>query len=126
MFTILLLIGISIFDFVTHRIPNRLLLLLVIEISTSGQASLHLLYGSLVAIALFGAYLLCGLGAGDVKLVSIIALLLTPKSEILNYWIFVSLIGISLMALHLVLFRTFKGNIALAPALCGAVLCISW
>jgi Flp pilus assembly protein protease CpaA len=122
----LLLIVISLFDFFTHRIPNRLLLLLIIWLFISGEISAHLLYGVLVTLAAFGAYLLFGLGAGDVKLISIIALFLTPTGAIMNYWFFVSLIGISLMTLHFVLFRTFKGNIALSPALCGAVLGISW
>lgn len=126
MLTVFSLATITIFDLITHRIPNLLLLLLFIAVPLSGQLSVHLLYGFVVCTLAIYAHLFFGLGAGDVKLVSLIALFLTPRNQIINYWFFVSLIGLVLIAIHFALSRTIKGNIALAPALCGAVLCISW
>ena len=126
MFTVFSLATIAIFDLITHRIPNLLLLLLLIAVPLSGELSVHLLYGFVVCTLAICAYLFFGLGAGDVKLVSLIAFFLTPRNQIINYWFFVSMIGLVLVATHFALSRTIKGNIALAPALCGAVLCISW
>jgi hypothetical protein len=125
-FTVFVLIIIAIFDLITHRIPNLFLLLLLIAVPISGKGSVHITYGFVVCILAISAYLFFGLGAGDVKLVSLIAFFLTPTSQIINYWIFVTIIGLVLIAIRLALSRTIKGNIALAPALCGAVLCISW
>ncbi len=126
MLTLFSLATIAIFDLITHRIPNLLLLLLLISALLSGELSVHLLYGFVVCTLALGGYLFFGLGAGDVKLVSLIAFFLTPRNQIINYWFLVSMIGLVLIAIHFALSRTIKGNIALAPALCGAVLCISW
>lgn len=126
MFTVFSLTTIAIFDLITHRIPNLFLLLLLIAVPLSGELSIHIVYGFVICTLAVCAYLFLGLGAGDVKLVSLIAFFLTPKNQIINYWFFVSMIGLVLIAIHFALSRTIKGNIALAPALCGAVLCISW
>ena len=126
MFTVFSLTTIAIFDLITHRIPNLFLLLLLIAVPLSGELSIHIVYGFVICTLAVCAYLFLGLGAGDVKLVSLIAFFLTPKNQIINYWFFVSIIGLVLIAIHFALSRTIKGNIALAPALCGAVLCISW
>jgi Flp pilus assembly protein protease CpaA len=125
-FTVFSLTTIAIFDLITHRIPNLFLLLLLIAVPLSGELSIHIVYGFVICTLAVCAYLFLGLGAGDVKLVSLIAFFLTPKNQIINYWFFVSMIGLVLIAIHFALSRTIKGNIALAPALCGAVLCISW
>jgi len=125
-FTVFSLTTIAIFDLITHRIPNLFLLLLLIAVPLSGELSIHIVYGFVICTLAVCAYLFLGLGAGDVKLVSLIAFFLTPKNQIINYWFFVSIIGLVLIAIHFALSRTIKGNIALAPALCGAVLCISW
>ena len=126
MFTVFSLATIAIFDLITHRIPNLLLLLLLIAVPLSGELSVNVLYGFVVCTLAICAYLFFGLGAGDVKLVSLIAFFLTPRNQILKYWFFLSMIGLVLIAIHFALSQTIKGNIALAPAFCGAVLCISW
>ena len=124
-FTALALATIAIVDLITHRIPNWLLLLLLLGLPLSEKLSVNILYGLVVCALSVCAYLFFGLGAGDVKLVSLISFFLTPTSQIIHYWSFVAIIGLVLIAIHFTLSRTIKGNIALAPALCGAVLCIS-
>jgi len=119
------LLLIAIFDFLRHRIPNFLLLLLVLSISISGNFSLELTYGIAVSsLAIFG-YWRFGLGAGDVKLLFVIALFLTPAEQIVEYWLFFSIVATGLILLKWISVQSLKGNITLAPALCGAVLCIS-
>jgi Flp pilus assembly protein protease CpaA len=125
MFTTAVLLFIAIFDFLRHRIPNIAIIVLIFSIIVNGEISIRLNYAYVVlAIALLG-YWKFNLGAGDVKLAFIIALFLTPSSRIIDYWLTFSLIGCDLSFLKWSTTRSLKGNIALAPALCGAVLCIS-
>ena len=125
MLTSVVLLLIAIFYFLRHRIPNFLLLILVLSISISGNFSLELTYGIAVsALAIFGHWRF-GLGAGDVKLLFVIALFLTPAEQIVEYWLFFSIVATGLILLKWISVQSLKGNIALAPALCGAVLCIS-
>jgi len=122
----LVLIFIAIFDFMRHRIPNISLLILLIATLVTGSVTVLPLYALIALVVSLLAYRYCGLGAGDVKLLIIITLLMTPQDQIADFWFYVSLIGVSLLTLHFTITRSIKGNIALAPALCGAVLCISW
>jgi len=125
MLTSLVLLLIASYDYLRHRIPNLFLILLVLSISLSGNFSLELTYGIAVsALAIFG-YWRFGLGAGDVKLLFVIALFLTPAEQIVEYWLFFSIMATGLILLKWISVQSLKGNIALAPALCGAVLCIS-
>ena len=125
MLTACLLIVIAIFDFLLHRIPNVSLLLLVLSIVSTGDIRVQLLYATAVTLLSFFAYRKVGLGAGDVKLLFIIALFLTPRDRVIEYWFFFSMIGSGLALIQWSSTHSLKGNIALAPALCGAVLCIS-
>lgn len=125
MLTSVVLLLIGFYDYLRHRIPNLFLILLVLSISLSGNFSLELTYGIAVsALAIFG-YWRFGLGAGDVKLLFVIALFLTPAEQIVEYWLFFSIVATGLILLKWISVQSLKGNIALAPALCGAVLCIS-
>lgn len=121
----LILLFIAIEDFRSHRISNRSLILLMLCIVLTRDPHFNPSYSIAALAVAFLAYRLCGLGGGDVKLIAVITLLLTPHGEIVNYWLYTSIFGLVLIALHLLIFRTIKGAIALAPALCGAVLCIS-
>ena len=125
MLTSVVLLLIAFYDYLRHRIPNLFLILLVLSISISGNISVELTYGIAVsALAIFG-YWRFGLGAGDVKLLFVIALFLTPAEQIVEYWLFFSIVATGLILLKWISVHSLKGNIALAPALCGAVLCIS-
>jgi Flp pilus assembly protein protease CpaA len=125
MLTGLILLLIAFFDFLRHRIPNLLLLLLILSIVTNGDIHIQVLYAIIVSVISLLAYWKCGVGAGDVKLLSIVALFLTPAHRIIEYWLLFSMIGSGLALLKWSSTHSFKGNIALAPAVCGAVLCIS-
>ena len=120
---ILLLIAIN--DLRFHRISNKSLIGLIFIVVLTREFHLNFSYFFAVSALSIVAYRFCELGAGDVKLVSVIALFLTPPDQICNYWLYTSILGLLLITLHLLTFRTVKGAIALAPALCGAVLCIS-
>lgn len=121
----LILLFIAIEDFRSHRISNRSLLVLIFCIVVSQECYWNPCYSIASLFVAIIAYRFLGLGGGDVKLIVVITLLLTPHGEIVNYWLYASIFSLVLIALHLLIFRTIKGAIALAPALCGAVLCIS-
>ena len=59
------------------------------------------------------------------KLLFIISIFLTPADQIAEYWMLFSIMATGLILLKWISAQSLKGNIALAPALCGAVLCIS-
>jgi Flp pilus assembly protein protease CpaA len=126
MVTGFVLIFIAIFDLMWHRIPNISLLILLIATLVTGSVTVLPLYAMIALFFSLLAYRHCGLGAGDVKLLIIITLFMTPHNQIAYFWFYFSLICVSLLTLHFAVTRSIKGNIALAPALCGAVLCISW
>jgi Flp pilus assembly protein protease CpaA len=83
-------------------------------------------YAAVVLLISLLGYWTFGLGAGDVKLLFLIALFLTPAELATSYWFYFSIIGFGLISLKWLANHSLKGNIALAPAICGAVLCISW
>lgn len=119
------LLAITVVDICRHRIPNLLLVFLTGSILVGGDFSLRPRYAiSVLLVALLG-YWKCGVGAGDVKLLFLIALFLTPADETVDYWISFSIIGFLHILLQWSSSHSIKGNIALAPAFCGAVLYIS-
>lgn len=126
MLTTTLLVAISIFDFLRHRIPNGFLLLLLCSILVSGEITVRPHYAAVVLMLALLGYWKFGLGAGDVKLLFLIALFLTPAKLATAYWFYFSIIGFGHISLKWLANHSLKGNIALAPAICGAVLCISW
>jgi prepilin peptidase CpaA len=119
------LLAIAVIDLYRHRIPNLLLLLLTGSILWRADFTIRPQYAISVLLVSLVGYWRFGVGAGDVKLLLLITLFLTPASETVDYWISFSIIG----ALHILLkwstSHSLKGNIALAPSLCGAVLYIS-
>jgi len=121
-FTAAILILISIIDIKYRRIPNSfvLLLLTVQIIFTIPRWDPCFLIASSVSIATFAA--LTGCGFGDVKLSLVIVNLIIGRSEILEYLTYLLAISSISIAIHLLRYRTVKGEIAFAPALCGAVL----
>jgi Flp pilus assembly protein protease CpaA len=82
-------------------------------------------YAATISLIAFFAYWKFGLGGGDVKLIFLIALFLTPAHQETSYWFYFSIIGCGLISLKWLGSHSLKGDIALAPAICGAVLCIS-
>jgi Flp pilus assembly protein protease CpaA len=125
MFSTLMLLLIASYDLWRHRIPNVLLLSLALSVLLREDVQMQLTYAIAVTLLALFAYWSFGLGGGDVKLLFIIALFLTPADRISEYWTLFSIIGLVLTLLAWLKERSLSGNIALAPALCGAVLCIS-
>ena len=124
MFTAAILILISIIDIKYRRIPNSyVLLLLTVQISfTTPSWDPFFLIATSVSIATFAA--LTGCGFGDVKLSLVIVNLIIGRSVILEYLVYLLAISSIAIAIHALRYRTVKGEIAFAPALCGAVLAV--
>jgi ABC-type spermidine/putrescine transport system permease subunit II len=71
-------------------------------------------------IAVFSALSRCGFG--DTKLSLVIVNAIIGKALIVEYLFYVIVISSISIAIHLLRHRGIKGDIAFAPALCGAVL----
>ncbi|QLL23591.1 hypothetical protein DLE03_04380 [Actinobacteria bacterium IMCC25003] len=121
----LLLFSIAIFDLKHHRIPNFSLLLLIVISILSGVHDFDLIYLLLISVAVALFTLLTGCGFGDSKLLIILLALVIPRYQISHFISAVLLASSILVLLHLIRFRSFRGEIAFAPALCGAVLALS-
>jgi Flp pilus assembly protein protease CpaA len=120
-----MLFGIALWDLRFHRITNVSLIILVTSIFVTGNSHFNLMYACAVLGVGVACYLYLGLGAGDVKLSFLLALLLVPSTKIAAYWAMCALLALFSILLHFLINRRMKGNIALAPALCGAVLFLS-
>jgi Flp pilus assembly protein protease CpaA len=115
-----LLVGTAIYisftDIVSHRIPNRSLLLLIIALTNQmNQTPLEMT--ALVLLLIWGAGLLARVGMGDLKLLSILT---TLQGQILVNpiaWIFFSVVAALSILIHVGVRRSFQGDIALAPAI---------
>jgi len=119
-----LLLLISIIDIRQHRIPNLcVLLLLLISLATLPQAfEPILLLASVLISFLFHLVSKCGLG--DVKLVIVIVNCVVGGSSVIRYLAMVCIISGISIAIHYMRTRSMNGEIAFAPALCGAVLAV--
>jgi len=121
----LLLFSIAIFDIKHHRIPNISLLLLILISIMSGVQDLDIIYLLFISVGVAFFTLLTGCGFGDSKLLIILLALVIPRSQISHFISAVLLASSILILLHLIRFRSLRGEIAFAPALCGAVLALS-
>lgn len=115
---------VSLVDFATHKIRNRTLAIIgtgLATVTVVGNGEIYLV--SALAIFLIGILgLAFGLGAGDVKLATLLALFFLPLeiskwSDLLNGFI---VAGAVLLISHLILRESLADPIALAPALCAA------
>ena len=119
-----LLLLISIFDIRERRIPNLcVLLLLLISLATMPQVFEPILLLSSVLVS-FLFYLVSKCGLGDVKLVIVIINCVVGGSNVSRYLAIVCVISGISIAIHYMRTRSMKGEIAFAPALCGAVLAV--
>ena len=119
-----LLLLISIFDIKQHRIPNFcVFLLILISLATMPQTfDPVLLVSSIFGSFLFHLASKCGLG--DVKLVIVIINCVVGGSDVNRYLAMVGIISGISIAIHYMRTRSMNGEIAFAPALCGAVLAV--
>jgi len=121
----LLLLIISLIDLLSHRIPNKLLYILSILALYENALTFNLMGAFCAAIIGALALQLADIGAGDVKLFFIVALLVIPQGEMLAYLSGISISALLLLVVHFLVMRSFTGRIAFAPALCGGVLATS-
>ena len=119
-----LLLLISIIDIRQRRIPNLcILLLLLISLATMPQVFEPILLLSSVLIS-FLFHLISKCGLGDVKLVIVIVNCVVGGSNVSRYLAMVCIISGISIAIHYMRTRSMKGEMAFAPALCGAVLAV--
>ena len=114
----------SYFDLRYHRITNRSLGILFVGLSVAllvENSEFHVVSSVLVSLISVVGYKY-GLGAGDVKLATVLSLYFLPVShsafsEAITGFLVISSISI---LLHLIFGRKLTDSIALAPAICGA------
>jgi Flp pilus assembly protein protease CpaA len=115
---------ISLVDVAIHKIRNQTLAIIgtvFAAITLVGNGEIYLV--SALAMFLIGTFgLAFGLGAGDVKLATLLALFFLPLeiskwSDLCNGFI---VAGAVLLISHLILRKSLADPIALAPALCAA------
>ncbi len=121
----LLLIYAAAFDVRTHRIPNSALLLLAIFSIFEYGFNLNPRIFALTSFLIFIFTWISGCGYGDAKLLIILLNLVIPSGRLLDYSLALLLTSVFLVLLHLIRNRSMSGEIAFAPALCGAVLILA-
>jgi len=123
---ILLSIYISFVDICRHRISNRVLLIAFLSLlllSAITQAGVHPVTG--LSILFFAPLILrAGIGAGDVKLLAVLAFFFIPLTWHMasDFLLSFTVISAALLVIALVRSHSFAGSIALAPAIFGAVI----
>lgn len=123
---------ISVIDLRSRRIPNRLLILMsgggvLIYFTAPHQALAALICASFCALLLFPISLLrgTGLGAGDIKLIVALALILGRGAHILAALILACIFGLIQIVVQALWRRKIPRSIAFGPALiAGALLAI--
>ena len=126
MFTSLTLIGIAIYDMKSHRITNSSIFFLIAITLVSGASWIDFTYllVSSGVVYLFTWTSRCGFG--DSKLLIVLINLIVPEGRVIDYISAVLAISVLLVSIHVIKNRSIHGQIAFAPALCGAVLALSW
>jgi Flp pilus assembly protein protease CpaA len=126
----LALIGFSLYisyiDLKSHRIPNKILfcaLLLFLSITVAQGAPVYL-KSAVISILISLPLVKFRVGAGDIKLLILTAFFfLPPNLEILIRFLSAfSAIAVSLIFFTLFKEKSLQSSIALAPAICGAVI----
>jgi|LauGreSuBDMM15SN_2_FD.fasta_scaffold108024_2 Flp pilus assembly protein protease CpaA len=128
MFVALILFSlyISFVDVRHHRISNRVLLitfLSLLALSVITETGVHPLTG--FSVLLFTPLiLLARIGAGDIKLLTVLALFFIPLTWDMasDFLLSFTLISATLLIIRVAKSQSFSGSIALAPAICGAVI----
>jgi len=119
-----LLIVISVIDIRHKRIPNYCLFaLLILSIAISHpRFELILFIMSILFTLIFQKA--SGCGFGDVKLVIVIVNFLLGGSHVVDFLAMVCVGAMISISIHYLRTRSLTGDIAFAPALCGAVLAV--
>ena len=110
----------------THRIPNRALLIFAIILAPLNyffNALIHLLT-AVALLALTPPLLVLGIGAGDIKLLLLLAPFYLPfnTNMLRDFLPAFSFAALATLILESCLRRSLAKNIALAPAICMVVI----
>jgi len=123
--TSLALFLIAVFDIRHHRIPNSFLLLLaflsLVELDQE-ITLVHFVFTSAL-VTLFTYVSRCGYG--DSKLAMVLLNFVIPGSQMREFLVNLVIASALLMIIHLIRSHSLRGEIAFAPALCGAVLAMT-
>ena len=122
MLTALILVVISYIDIKSRRIPNVWVLGLLIITICEGDVKFDFEFFLVSSLCIAAFTAISGCGFGDTKLALVIANILIGRYLIGEYLLYVFAISSLSIALHVIHHRGIKGDIAFAPALCGAVL----
>lgn len=122
MLTALILVVISYIDIKSRRIPNVWVLGLLIITIFEGDVKFNFEFFLVSSLCIAGFTAISGCGFGDTKLALVIVNALIGRYLIGEYLLYVFAISSLSIALHVIHHRGIKGDIAFAPALCGAVL----
>ena len=119
-----LLLMISVIDVRHRRIPNVFVFLLLLVSLASSHPRLEpiFLIISVLSSLLFQVVFRCG--SGDVKLMIVLLNFIVGGAQTVEYLEMVCFGAMISIAIHYMRTRSFKGDIAFAPALCGAVLAV--
>jgi len=110
----------------SHRITNSSIFFLIAITLVSGASWIDFTYllVSSGVVYLFTWITRCGFG--DSKLLIVLINLIVPEGRVIDYIAAVLAISVLLVSIHVIKNRSIHGQIAFAPALCGAVLALSW
>ena len=123
---VLFSVYISAVDLRHHRITNRTILACAAVFSALSAISGEQInpFSFLTVLAFIPLLLRLGIGAGDIKLLIVLSLFFVPFSwlALSSFMQAFTLLSALSLAYYLVRSRSFAGSVALAPALCGAVI----
>jgi len=119
---VLLCFYISFVDVLRHRISGAAIAALSLILFLEGDFELYFFSGfTFLAMFLFVG-IVAGLGGGDVKLLVALALFGIKSNEIATFLLFLTLSTTVLAILTIAARLSLRGNIALAPSICGSYL----
>ena len=116
---VLLCFYISFVDVLRHRISGAAIAALSLILIVEGDFELYFFSGfTFLAMFLFLG-IFAGLGGGDVKLLVALALFGIKSNEIATFLLFLTISTTVLAILTIAVRLSLRGNIALAPSICG-------
>ena len=121
---LVLLIVISVIDIRHKRIPNYCLIALLISSLATSHPRLELIFFIMSILFTLIFQKASGCGFGDVKLVIVIVNFLLGGSHVVDFLAMVCVGAMISISIHYLRTRSLTGDIAFAPALCGAVLAV--
>lgn len=113
------------YDLRHHRISNSsLVVLITFSVASIGNLFKPIYFvATLLVICLFTFVSRCGYG--DSKLLMIVVNFIIPSAEVADFLCYLLVSSSFVVSCHLMRNRSWQGDIAFAPAICGAVLALT-